>query len=293
VSDVQPLYVAARRVLLDALHALDRHRDAVVLVGAQAIYLQAGDADLDASVAPFTADADLSIDPDKLGPDPRIVEAMQAGGFHLKIKGSNGGEEPGTWLATTTVDGRNVDVPVDLLVPESMAPEKRGRRDARLPEHGRNATRWTPGIEAAVRDNTEMVIASLEPEVDGRSAKIRVASPGALLVAKAHKIAERLGDGDRGRTQRVKPKDAGDVYRLMTSPASPTEIGTRLRELADDPVCGASVRAGVDHLDRLFGASNATGVALAVQALAAAVPEDRIRQLVPAYLARLLTAYSA
>ncbi|MFV2019023.1 hypothetical protein [Micromonospora sp. LOL_023] len=80
MPDVQPLYVAARRVLLDALHTLDRHRDAVVLVGAQAIYLQAGDADLDVSVAPFTADADLSIDPDKLGPDPRIAEAMQAAG---------------------------------------------------------------------------------------------------------------------------------------------------------------------------------------------------------------------
>jgi hypothetical protein len=53
-----PLYIAARRVLLDALNALNEHRGAVVLVGAQAIYLQADEADLDASVAPFTADAD-------------------------------------------------------------------------------------------------------------------------------------------------------------------------------------------------------------------------------------------
>src|SRR6187401_2744009 len=36
-----PEYVLARRVLLDALQALGSQRDAVVLVGAQAIYLEA------------------------------------------------------------------------------------------------------------------------------------------------------------------------------------------------------------------------------------------------------------
>jgi hypothetical protein len=35
-------YVEARRVLLDALLALDNHRKAVVLVGAQAIYHRVG-----------------------------------------------------------------------------------------------------------------------------------------------------------------------------------------------------------------------------------------------------------
>jgi hypothetical protein len=41
-----PEYVLARRVLLDALQALGSQRDAVVLVGAQAIYLHVGEADL-------------------------------------------------------------------------------------------------------------------------------------------------------------------------------------------------------------------------------------------------------
>jgi hypothetical protein len=39
VIAADPLYVAARRVLLDALGALDNHREALVLVGAQAVYL--------------------------------------------------------------------------------------------------------------------------------------------------------------------------------------------------------------------------------------------------------------
>lgn len=89
-----PLYVAARRVLLDALDALTSHRDAVVLVGAQAVYLHAGDADLDASVAPYTSDADLAINPDRLGANPQIVDAMRAGGFALKVKSDGGGIEP-------------------------------------------------------------------------------------------------------------------------------------------------------------------------------------------------------
>lgn len=41
-----PLYIVARTVLLDALDALGEQRDAVVLVGAQAIYLHTGDADI-------------------------------------------------------------------------------------------------------------------------------------------------------------------------------------------------------------------------------------------------------
>lgn len=57
---VDELYVLARSVLLDALEALDEHRDAIVLVGAQAVYLRVGEGDL--AVAPFTTDADLAIE---------------------------------------------------------------------------------------------------------------------------------------------------------------------------------------------------------------------------------------
>ncbi len=54
------LYVIARRVLLDALEAFGPHRDAAILVGAQAIYLHTGDAEL--AVAEYTTDADLALD---------------------------------------------------------------------------------------------------------------------------------------------------------------------------------------------------------------------------------------
>ena len=40
-GEPDPLYVRARRALLDAADALEAHLDAVVLVGAQAVYLHA------------------------------------------------------------------------------------------------------------------------------------------------------------------------------------------------------------------------------------------------------------
>ena len=68
-------YVRARRVLLDALEALEDQRDAIILVGAQAIYLHVGDADL--AVAPFTTDADRALDPEGLPPNPKFADTMR------------------------------------------------------------------------------------------------------------------------------------------------------------------------------------------------------------------------
>ena len=288
---VDPLYVAARRVLLDALQALANHRGALVLVGAQAIYLQAGDAELDAGVAPFTTDADLGINPPALGEDPRILEAMTGAGFVLKVKGA-GGVEPGSWLARTTVGGQTVTVPVDLLVPEVLAPGH-GKRDARLPDHGKHATRWTPGLEPCVVDNQPMTIGSLEPGDDRREFSLAVAGPAALLVAKAHKLAERLENESGGRPHRVRPKDAGDVVRLMRAPAGPEEIGSRLAMLASHAMCGAVVRHGVDQIGRLFAGRRSRGVDLAVDALTGALPEEFVRELVPAYIGAMLGSYRA
>jgi hypothetical protein len=44
-QDLDPRCIAARRVLLDALTVLAPHGDAVILAGAQAVYLHTGTAD--------------------------------------------------------------------------------------------------------------------------------------------------------------------------------------------------------------------------------------------------------
>ncbi len=54
-------YLEARRVLLDALTALQPHIGAIVLIGAQAVYLRT--AGRLSTYQPFTTDADLARSP--------------------------------------------------------------------------------------------------------------------------------------------------------------------------------------------------------------------------------------
>ena len=87
MSDLPPLdptYIAARRVLLDALTALAAHERAIVVAGAQAIYLRTGSADLTITVAPYTTDGDLALDPRRLGDDPALEMAMGKADFVLR-----------------------------------------------------------------------------------------------------------------------------------------------------------------------------------------------------------------
>ena len=58
------LLVAARSALLDALEALDGLRESVIVVGAQAVYLHTGSADV--ALAEATKDSDLVVDPREL-----------------------------------------------------------------------------------------------------------------------------------------------------------------------------------------------------------------------------------
>jgi hypothetical protein len=46
MAAVDALYISARAVLLDAFEALAGQLDAVIVVGAQAVYLRSGEGDL-------------------------------------------------------------------------------------------------------------------------------------------------------------------------------------------------------------------------------------------------------
>jgi hypothetical protein len=86
------LLVSSRSAMLDALEALAEHRDAVIVIGAQAVYLRAGSARV--ALAEATKDSDLAIDPRSLGDDPRVEAAMEAAGFMLDpVHG-----QPGAWV---------------------------------------------------------------------------------------------------------------------------------------------------------------------------------------------------
>lgn len=213
--------IAARRVLLDALEALAEHRDGLVLVGAQAIYLYTGDADV--PIATTTKDSDIALIPIRLASDPTLDAAMTAAGFNH----DRSAQQPGEWSSR-----KALEPPVELLVPEGLHAGG-GRRGARIPPHSKHAARVVPGLEAAAVSYRQMTITSLEPDRDSRAIAIAVASPAALLVAKAYKI------GDRATTSanRLLDKDAHDLYRLLRA-TPPDEIATDLRLLRGDDVAG-------------------------------------------------------
>ena len=80
------LLVRARSALLDALDALAPHLDAVVVVGAQAIYMHTGK--LDVALAEATKDSDVAVDPRVLPDDPRIENAITLPASLPMLRGS-------------------------------------------------------------------------------------------------------------------------------------------------------------------------------------------------------------
>lgn len=222
-GEPDPLYVRARAVLLDAIDALGAHRDAVVLVGAQAIYLHTGETDL--VVAEHTTDADRVVSPTNLADRPPLEELLLGRGFVAR-------GDPGAWVSS---DG----VYVDLMVPEALAGS--GRRGASLGLHGRRVARRSKGLEGALVDRENHTIAALDP-ADDRVRTMLVAGPGALLVAKVHKIIERLGDRDRAQD-----KDSLDVLRLLQAISS-EELARRLKTLLDKDTAGAVTAEAIERV---------------------------------------------
>lgn len=277
---LDPRYVEARRVLLDALVALAPHASAVIVAGAQAVYLHTGEGDI--AVAPYTTDGDLALDPTLLGDDPQLEEAMTAAHFTL-LPQRGGHTEPGTWVATAVINNEEVIVPVDLIVPKAVA--SGGSRGARLGVHGKRAARQVPGIEGVLVDHSPMTITALDP-ADPRTVVAEVAGPAALLIAKAFKLHDRI---ETGKPHRMDDKDAADVVRLMQT-TSPADVGATMATLSRDPVAGATTIAGLQYLDDLFGRRGRAGIAMATRALQFGMPEAAIQTLCTSYVERLLEA---
>lgn len=224
------LIVEARAALLDAVIALDAHRDSIILIGAQAIYLRTGVASF--ALAEVTKDSDLAIDPRSLGEDPLLEEAMARAGFIINPTS----KQPGAWISPR-------GIPVDLMIPEVLA-GGHARRSVQVPPHDKNSARRAAGLEASVVDHSSMTVDSLDG--DGRSTSINVAGPAALLIAKMHKLGERLHTPDR-----LNDKDAHDSYRLLV--ATPTsEMAATVRLLLNEGIAGDSTRQALAHLRQLF-----------------------------------------
>lgn len=279
-------YVVARRTLLDALKALEGHRDALVLVGAQAIYLHTGAAQF--AVAEFTTDGDVAIDPRHLSAEPEIASAMRKARFFLDER--DGRELVGVWASMREIAGVPAKVTVDLLVPDALGGA--GRRAARVPQHEKGSMLKVHGLEAALVDNSVMRIGALE-ETDDRSFEMKVAGPTALLISKTIKLSERVTAGalERGRPDRVKPKDALDVLRLLQAIPS-ARLAQGFEGLLTDEIAEPVAAEALRSLPDLFGGIGSPGSQLAAEA-AAPEPPDVITASCAALCREVLDALRA
>lgn len=278
--DQQQVNLAARRVLLDALDALEGHRDALVLVGAQAVYEHVGAAEL--GVAAFTSDSDVGVDPDKIGDEPLIDQAMIAADFTRTNPNPGQRDQPGIWWKRQIVDGQDLSIEVDLLVPFETSSGGRQVRGARIPPHDKGAMHRVAGLSVAMVDHDVRTLTSLEPAADSRSIAIKVAGIPALLVAKSFKLGERL----RNDPGRLNAKDASDVVGLMT--ASPAAVvADTLARFRDDTTVGPTVRLSLEYLGELFGRNESPGISLAIEALTNVRDPQEIQFLMTSYIAAL------
>lgn len=277
---LDPRYVAARRVLLDALFALAPHGKAFIVVGAQAIYLRTRRNEI--AIAPYTTDGDLALDPTLLGDDPELETTMRNAGFVLWEQDENR-TQPGIWTRSEVVDGHQLIVPIDLIVPEAVAVGAPGRRGARLGVHGNRAARRAVGLEAVLVDHDTMAVPALDP-ADERTIEVEVAGVAALLIAKTHKIHDRVVGG---RADRLSDKDAADVIRIMQT-TSPRNVGATLAELRRHPFAGEVTETALAYMSDLFGRRAGDGVTMAQRALRLAIPEDQVATLCISFSEQLL-----
>lgn len=262
-----PLLVSTRAALLDAIEALSDHASAVIIVGAQAVHLNTGDALV--ALAESTKDADIALDPSLLKQEPLIEAALLAAKFRQ-------GGQPGQW---TNREG----TPVDLLLPSAVAGISPNRRSVRIPPHANNVARNTRGIEGCLVDNRMLEITALDP-ADARLVRARVAGTSALLVAKAIKIGERLDAPDR-----LNDKDAHDIYRLLVA-ADTQSTAVTLSTLLTRDVSAVVAREALSHLRGLFADTNGIGSVMAGRAERGIGDPEQVAQSVSILVADLLDA---
>lgn len=270
------LLIRSRSALLDALQALDAQRNAVIVIGAQAIYLRTSSAPV--ALAEATKDSDLALDPRLLRNDPLIEKAMRDAHFLPNLESG----QPGAWV---NAEG----IPVDLMVPAQLAGAGHEHtRGARIPPHDRHAMRRARGLEAAVVDNEVMEIRALDAN-DTRRLNARVAGSAALLIAKAHKIAERVVSSP----DRLVDKDAHDLYRLLID-TDTQALASTFRVLLKNEVCAEITAEAQAYLRDLFAAGpNATGSVMAGRAEEGIGEPDTVARQVTILADDLLKAIDA
>ena len=170
---------------------------------------------------------------------------------------------------------------LDVMVPDALAGP--GTRGARLGAHGERAARRAKGLEATLVDRERRTIVALDSN-DSRTREIWIAGPAALIVAKLHKIGERVEAQDR-----VRDKDALDLYRLFQ--AVPTDhLADGIRRLRAHPLSTDVTAKALITLRALFTRRDAEGIEMTVRAAGDSANSDVIRASMVALATDLLAA---
>ena len=103
----------------------------------------------------------------------------------------------------------------------------------------------------------------MDPATDPREFEVSVAGPAALLVAKLHKIHDRIDNPSRSDN-----KDAHDVYRLLRAVETPVLVEA-IERLNEQAVSGDVTRKAIALLRVLF----AEGPAARASVMAGAAEE--------------------
>ena len=100
----------------------------------------------------------------------------------------------------------------------------------------------------SIVDNQPEEIQALDP-ADPRTYIVRVAGASALLVAKLHKIGER----SETARDRLRDKDAHDLYRLLVAIETP-DLARDVRVLLEHRLSRSATQQALVYLEDLFAA---------------------------------------
>jgi hypothetical protein len=196
------------------------------------------------------------------------------------------GNRIGAWVIERDVGGVAMNIEVDLMVPEAVGGP--GRRAARLPGHAKEVARKARGLEAALVDKATTTISALDPE-DSRSFDVAVAGPAALLIAKLHKIAERIAEQGQ---RRVDDKDALDVWRLLQA-IETSRLATALLNLVHVDVARDVTREALVVLRTHFTDPRSAGAQMTARAVGTLMSAEEVAQTCAALAADLVRQIDA
>jgi len=249
------------------LTALEPTSDAVVLVGAQAVYLRT-----EGRIEGYqpSRPTPTSLSTSRLEPIPPR-RSDDSGRIHSLTNRESGRR------ASTDRLRRGSRLPVDLIVPEEYGSEA-GRRAARLPgNHGKTTARKSSARRWVV-DNSP-----IQPQRSSRRMRDGCSSRSPATARSCRKAAQARGR--LATPARLQAKDAGDLYGSSTRSA-PTTWATLQMLLADERSATTTTKA-LTYLDALFTAPASPGVGLACEALRTLLPEETVTAVMTAYAAAL------